>query len=97
MGGVGPFSGKLIFFGYRGISEIVTTKLLAMEILLLDGIIEGGKAIRPTIGPYLKPEEALIYCNLKWSKFTKKCEEFGIYMNPSGFFKREDLDRMLAG
>lgn len=52
-----------------------------MEILLLDGIVEGGKAFRATIGatttirPDLKPEEVL---------------------NNSGCFSREDLDRMLS-
>ena len=47
--------------------------------------------------PYLKPEEALIYCNLGRTQFAKKCEEFGLYKNNSGYFKREDLDKMLAG
>lgn len=47
--------------------------------------------------PFLKPEEAFIYTNLGHTQFAKKCEEFGIYKNNSGYFKREDLDKMLSG
>jgi len=47
--------------------------------------------------PFLKPEEALIYCNLGRTQLTKKCEEFGIYKNNSGYFKRHELDLMMAG
>jgi hypothetical protein len=34
--------------------------------------------------PYLKPEEALIYCNLGRTQFAKKCEEFGIQKTTAG-------------
>jgi hypothetical protein len=47
--------------------------------------------------PYLKPEEALIYCNLGRTQFAKKCDEFRVYKSNSGYFKKGDLDRMLAG
>jgi len=47
--------------------------------------------------PYLKPEEALIYCNLGRTQFAKKCEEFGIVKNNSGYYKRDDLNVMLSG
>jgi hypothetical protein len=47
--------------------------------------------------PYLKPEEAMIYCNLGRTQLAKKCDEFGIYKNNSGYFKREQLDLMLSG
>ncbi|MDF2190558.1 hypothetical protein [Paraflavitalea sp. CAU 1676] len=47
--------------------------------------------------PYLKPEEALIYCNLGRTQFAIKCEEYGIYKNSSGYFKKEDLDHFLSG
>jgi len=47
--------------------------------------------------PFLKPEEALIYCNLGRTQFAKKCDEFKIYKNNSGYYKREELDRMLSG
>lgn len=55
------------------------------------------RAIALCFKPFLKPEEALIYCNLGRTQFSVKAEEFGIYKNGSGYFKREDLDRMLSG
>jgi hypothetical protein len=55
------------------------------------------KAIALCYKPYLKPEEALIYCNLERTQFAKKCEEYGVYKNSSGYFAKEDLDRMLSG
>jgi len=55
------------------------------------------KAVAICFKPYLKPEEALIYCDLERTQFAKKCAEFGIYKNNSGYFKKEDLDTMLSG
>ncbi len=55
------------------------------------------RAIAICFKPFLKPEEALIYCNLGRTQFAKKCEDFGLYKNNSGYFKREDLDKMLSG
>jgi len=55
------------------------------------------RAIAICFKPYLKPEEALIYCNLGRTQFAKKCEEHGVYKNGSGYFKKEDLDKMLSG
>ena len=55
------------------------------------------RAIAICFKPFLKPEEALIYCNLGRTQFAKKCEEFGIYKNNMGYFEKEDLDRMLSG
>jgi hypothetical protein len=55
------------------------------------------KAIAICFKPFLKPEEALIYCNLGRTRFAMKCEEFGLYKNNAGYFKREDLDKMLSG
>ena len=55
------------------------------------------KAIAICFKQYLKPEEAMIYCNLEKSRFAVKCEEHGIYKNNSGYFRREDLDRFLSG
>jgi hypothetical protein len=46
--------------------------------------------------PFLKPEEAMIYCNLGRTQLAKKCAEYGIYKNSAGYFKREELDRMLS-
>jgi hypothetical protein len=55
------------------------------------------RAIAICFKPYLKPEEALIYCDLKRTQFAKRTEAFGIFKNNSGYYKREDLDRMLSG
>ena len=55
------------------------------------------RAIAICFKPYLKPEEALIYCNLGRTQFAKNCEEFGIYKNDSGYYSREELDKMLSG
>jgi hypothetical protein len=55
------------------------------------------KAVALCFKPYLKPEEALIYCDLGRTQFAKKCQEFGVYKNNSGYYKREDLERILSG
>ena len=55
------------------------------------------RAVALCYKPFLKPEEAMIYCNLGRTQLSKKCEEFGIYKNDAGYIKREDLDKMLSG
>lgn len=55
------------------------------------------KAVALCFKPFLKPEEALIYCDLGRTQFAKKCDEFGVYKNSSGYFKKDDLDRILSG
>jgi hypothetical protein len=55
------------------------------------------KAIALCFKPFLKPEEALIYCNLGRTQFSKKCEQFRVYKSETGYFKKADIDRMLAG
>ncbi|PWV45921.1 hypothetical protein [Chitinophaga sp. S165] len=55
------------------------------------------RAIALCFKPFLKPEEALIFCNLGRTQFAKKCEEFGLYKNDNGYYKRENLEKMLAG
>lgn len=55
------------------------------------------KAIALCFKPFLKPEEALIYCNLGRTQFAKRCEEFGVYKNNNGYYRREELDKMLSG
>lgn len=55
------------------------------------------RAIALCFKPYLKPEEALIYCNLGRTQFAKNCEESNIYKNNRGYYKRADLDKMLSG
>lgn len=55
------------------------------------------RAISLCFKPFLKPEEALIYCNLGRTQFAKKCEEHRVYKNNMGYYKREDIDKMLSG
>lgn len=55
------------------------------------------KAIAICFKPFLKPEEALIYCNLGRTQFAKRCEEHLVFKNNSGYYKKEDLDRMMSG
>lgn len=55
------------------------------------------RAIAICFKPFLKPEEALIYCNLGRTQFAKNCEEFGLFKNNAGYYKREELDKMLSG
>ena len=55
------------------------------------------KGITICYKPYLKPEEAKLYCNLEYTQLNKKLKEFGIFKTESGYYKREDLDLMMAG
>jgi uncharacterized radical SAM superfamily Fe-S cluster-containing enzyme len=55
------------------------------------------KAISICFKPFLKSEEAMIYCNLGRTQLTKKCEEHGVFKNANGYYKRSDLDLMLSG
>ncbi len=55
------------------------------------------RAISICFKPFLKPEEALIYCNLGRTQFAKKCEDYLVFKNSSGYYKKEDLDKMMAG
>ncbi len=55
------------------------------------------KAVALCFKPFLKPEEALIYCNLGRTQFAKKCDEHQVYKNNSGYFNKEDLDKMMSG
>ena len=55
------------------------------------------KAVALCYKPFLKPEEAMIYCNLGRTQLSKRCEDFGVYKNDAGYYKREDLDRLLSG
>lgn len=55
------------------------------------------KAVAICFKPYLKPEEAMIYCNLGRTQLNKKLDEYGIYKNVNGYYKKEELDKMLSG
>jgi hypothetical protein len=60
-----------------------------------DQVIMRGIAI--CLKDYLKPEEAMIYCNLARTQLAKKCEEYGIQKNKNGYYKRSELDLILSG
>ena len=55
------------------------------------------KAIAICFKSYLKPEEAMIYCNLGRTQLAKKCEEYGVFKNKNGYYKKESLDLILSG
>ncbi len=55
------------------------------------------KAVVIYYKPYLKPEEAMIYCNLDRTQLAKKCGEYGIFKNNNGYFQKGDLDLILSG
>jgi hypothetical protein len=55
------------------------------------------KAVALCYKPFLKPEEAMVYCNLGRTQLIKKLEAYGIYKNENGYYKREELNRMLSG
>lgn len=51
------------------------------------------RAIALCYKPFLKPEEALIYCNLGRTQFTKRCEQFGVYKNEAGYLSAKRLTK----
>lgn len=55
------------------------------------------KAVALCFKQYLKPEEAMIYCNLERTRLASKCREYGICKNINGYYKREDLDLIVSG
>ncbi|MBW8683524.1 hypothetical protein [Chitinophaga rhizophila] len=55
------------------------------------------RAVALCFKPFLKPEEALIYCNLGRTQFAKNCEEYRVYKTNSGYYRKEDIDKMLSG
>ena len=55
------------------------------------------KAVVICYKPFLKPEEAMLYCDLEHSQLAKRVKEWGIIKSATGYYKRDDLDRMMAG
>lgn len=51
------------------------------------------RAIALCFKPFLKPEEALIYCNLGRTQFAKKCEHLESIKILQGIIKRKKLTR----
>lgn len=39
----------------------------------------------------------MIYCNLGRTQLSKKCDEYGVFKNVNGYYKRTDLDLILSG
>lgn len=60
------------------------------ELIVLKGVVICFK-------PFLKPEEAMVYCNLGHTQMAKKLSEFGIRKTSSGYYRKEDLDLMMEG
>jgi hypothetical protein len=52
------------------------------------------RAVALCYKPYLKPEEALIYCDLGRTQFAEKSKEYSVYKSNSGYFKKEDPVRI---
>jgi len=52
------------------------------------------KAVALCFKKYLKPEEAMIYCNLGRTQLSKKCDELGIYKNAASYYVRNQLDQI---
>lgn len=55
------------------------------------------KAVAICHKPFLKAEEAMIYYNLGRTQLSKKCSESGVNKTSGGYYKKADLDRMMAG
>src|SRR5215216_6647668 len=55
------------------------------------------RAIALCFKPFLKPEEALIYCNLGRTQFAKRCRKGGVTKNSEGYYSREELDELMGG
>jgi hypothetical protein len=52
------------------------------------------KAVALCFKKYLKPEEAMIYCNLGRTQLSKKCDQLKIFKNSAGYYLRDDLNRI---
>ena len=85
---------KIIRKGLKNRLLFYRIKLFAMENRTERAI---QKAILICFKPYLKPDEAMLYCNLKRVQFLTRCREFGIQKNSSGYYSRDHLDKMLSG
>lgn len=55
------------------------------------------KAIAICFKPYLKPVEAMIYCNLEHTALAERLGACGIFKSPGGYYARSDLDLMMSG
>jgi hypothetical protein len=55
------------------------------------------KAVALCYKPYLRPREAQLYCGLEHSQLTKRMDDMGLYKTAAGYYRREDLDLMMAG
>jgi hypothetical protein len=54
------------------------------------------KAVALGFKKYLRPEEAIIYCDLGRTQLAKKCEDLKIFKNSAGYYLRKDLDKIFG-
>lgn len=55
------------------------------------------KALGIYFKPYLKPHEAEVFCSLGNKQLLERLREFGVIKSSTGYYKREDLIRMMEG
>jgi len=92
------FKGLLIeMSSVKQVTNAPINRLLQTNLMIKREEIIAMRAIALCFNPFLKPEEACIYTNLGRTQFVKKYEAFGVYKNNNGYYKREDIDKMLAG
>jgi hypothetical protein len=70
-------------------------KLRGHPLIPIDSIT--FRIIRPLFIPDKKPAEAMLYCGLGHSQLAKRLAQYGVFKTDSGYYKREELDRMMAG
>ena len=75
---------------------MTTTELLETNSFSKEAETLIMKAIALCFKPYLKPEEAMIYTNLGRTRLALKCEEYGVFKNEAGYFKKDDLDLIVS-
>jgi hypothetical protein len=73
------------------ILSFVVSYSLTLLIMLKNDNVTVMKAIAICFKPYLKPEEAMIYCNLQRTRMAWKFKECGIVKTASGYYKNKIL------
>lgn len=59
--------------------------------------ITPAQAIAIPLKRWLRPHEALFYTQLAKSTFYRKCQEYSIRVNKSGYYDRLEIDLILSG
>jgi hypothetical protein len=55
------------------------------------------QAISLCFKKHLRPQEAMVYVSLQRTQFNAKILEYNIQKTKAGYYKKSDLDRMMAG